>query len=139
MCSGPVNTITELGPITGATGEVPAAEGAFSGGAVNTCLTASGSLTITNFIPLGANVSVKVSPSLLAQRSITHVGPIAHASVCTIAGALGPGGNFPLPRSGAVSRAFDASTATADPVLAISVAILHTLLPDPCRGLLYPP
>ncbi len=93
MCSGPVSTITELGPITGATGEVPAADGATSGAAVNTVLTASGSLTTTSFIPLGANVSVNASPRLLAQRSITQVGASAHASVCTSAGALGPGGS----------------------------------------------
>ena len=30
MCSGPVSTITELGPITGAIGELPAADGASS-------------------------------------------------------------------------------------------------------------
>jgi hypothetical protein len=48
MCSGPVSTITELGPITEAIGEEPAAEGATSGGAVNTLLTALGSLTTTS-------------------------------------------------------------------------------------------
>lgn len=96
MCSAPVSTITELGPITGRTGELPAADGATSGGAVNTVLTASGELTITSFIPLGQNVSVNVSPSRRAQRSITHVGAIAHASVCTSAGARGPGGSAPF-------------------------------------------
>ena len=40
----------------------PAAEGATSGGAVNTALTASGSLIITSLQPLGQKVSVKVSP-----------------------------------------------------------------------------
>jgi hypothetical protein len=93
MCSGPVSTITELGPMIGATGDVPAADGATPGGAVNTVFTASGSETITSLRPLGANVSVNASPSLLAHRSITHVGATAHASVCTIAGALGPGGS----------------------------------------------
>ena len=62
MCSGPVSTITELGPITGAIGEAPAADGATSGGAVNTALTASGSLSITSLRPLGPNVSVNASP-----------------------------------------------------------------------------
>ncbi len=84
---------TELGPITGATGELAAADGAISGGAVNTVLTAAGSLSSTSCIPLGANVSVKASPRRLAQRSITHVGASAHASVCTAAGTRGPGGS----------------------------------------------
>ncbi len=92
MCSGPVSTITELGPITGAIGELPAADGATSGGAVKTVLTASGSLTTTSCIPLGQNVSVNVSPSARAQRSITQVGASAHASVCASAGIRGPGG-----------------------------------------------
>src|ERR1700686_1173035 len=92
MCSGPVSTITELGPMTGATGEAPAPDGATSGGAVNTSLMASGSLTITSLIPLGANVTVNVLPIRLAQRSISHVGATAHTSVCTTAGARGPGG-----------------------------------------------
>jgi hypothetical protein len=66
MCSAPVSTITELGPITGRTGELPAAEGATCGGAVNTVLTASGPLTTTSCMPLGQNVSVNVSPSRCA-------------------------------------------------------------------------
>ena len=45
MCSGPVNVITECGPMTDAIGELPAPEGAISGGAVKVALTASGSLT----------------------------------------------------------------------------------------------
>jgi hypothetical protein len=49
----------------------------------------------TSFIPLGANVKVKASPSRRAQRSITHVGATAHASVCTTAGDRGPGGSWP--------------------------------------------
>src|ERR1700730_11027059 len=93
MCSGPVSTITELGPITGATGEFPAPDGATSGGAVKTVLTASGSLISTSFIPLGANVSVNASPSRRAQRSITQVGASAQARVCSTAGARGPGGS----------------------------------------------
>src|SRR5271166_6218611 len=93
MCSGPVSTTTELGPITDATGEAPAPEGATSAGAVNTARTASGSLTITSLIPLGANVTVNVLPIRLAQRSISHVGATAHTSVCTIAGARDPGGS----------------------------------------------
>jgi hypothetical protein len=40
MCSGPVSTTTELGPITGATGESAAPDGATSAGAVITSLTA---------------------------------------------------------------------------------------------------
>ena len=60
MCSGPVSTITELGPTIGPSGELPAADGATSGGAVNRSLTASGSLIITSLSPLGANVSVNV-------------------------------------------------------------------------------
>src|SRR5664279_3115586 len=99
MCPGPVSTSTELGPITGRTGELPAADGATSGGAVKTVLTASGPLTITSFIPLGQNVSVNVSPSRCAQRSITHVGASAHASVCTSDGARGPGGRRSLARA----------------------------------------
>ncbi len=46
----------------GAMGEALAAEGATSGGAVNTALTASGSLIITSLRPLGPKVSVKASP-----------------------------------------------------------------------------
>ncbi len=93
MCSAPVSTSTELLPITGAIGEEPAADGATPGGAVNTAFTASGSLNIASFSPLGANVSVNASPSRAAQRSITHVGASAHASVSAIAGTLGPGGS----------------------------------------------
>ena len=95
MCSGPVSTITELGPITGASGEFAAPDGATSGDAVNTVFTASGSLTSTSCIPLGKNVSVKNSPTLRAQRSMNHVGASAHASVCTSAAARGPGGSPP--------------------------------------------
>jgi hypothetical protein len=62
MCSLPVSTITELGPMIGAIGEFPAPDGATSGGAVNSAFTDSGSLTIASFIPLGANVSVNASP-----------------------------------------------------------------------------
>src|SRR5271166_2387216 len=92
MCSGPVSVSTELGPTIGATGEVPAAEGATSAGAVKTLRTASGSLSITSFSPLGANVTVNASPRLLAQRSRNQVGATAHATVCRSAGARGPGG-----------------------------------------------
>ena len=92
-CSGPVSVITELGPMIGAIGEMPAAEGATSGGAVKTVLTASGSLTTTIRRPLGANVSVNASPSRSAQRSSTHGIASAHASVCTTAGIRGPGGS----------------------------------------------
>src|ERR1700691_1152979 len=101
MCSGPVSTITELGPMIGAIGELPAPDGATSGGAVNNVLTASGSLTITSFIPLVANVSVNASPMRLAHWSITHVGATAHASVCNTAEARGPGGR----RTGAAGPA----------------------------------
>src|ERR1700730_3338993 len=111
MCSGPVSTITELGPITGATGESPAPDGATSGGAVKTALTASGSLRSTSFIPLGENVSVNASPSLRAQPSITHVGAIAQASVCRNAGALGPGGRQSRPAP--VGAGADAALAVA--------------------------
>src|SRR5271154_5175754 len=93
MCSGPVSTSTELWPTTGATGDIAAAEGATSGGAVNTVLTACGSLNITSFSPLGANVSVNASPSVRAQRSIIQVGASAHTSVCATAGIRGPGGS----------------------------------------------
>src|ERR1700676_1043800 len=110
MCSGPVSTITELAPMTGATGEAPAPDGAASGGAVNTSLTASGSLTITSLIPLGANVTVNVLPIRFAQRSISQVGATAHTSVCTTAGARGPGGK-PLG-----TRPSDTLTAPSPPV-----------------------
>ena len=62
--------------MTGATGEAAAPPTApRSGGAVNTLLTASGSLIITSFMPLGANVTVKVSPSASGRtRSINQVG-----------------------------------------------------------------
>src|SRR5438105_1803260 len=110
MCSGPVSTITECGPITGATGELPAPDGATSGGAVNTVFTASGSPTTTICIPLGKNVSVKHSPTRFAQRSMNHVGASAHASVCTIAGARGPGGS--LRSLGAPSRAGSVTAAS---------------------------
>src|SRR6516162_1551873 len=92
MCSGPVSTITECGPMTDATGELAAADGATSAGAVNTAFTASGSLTSTSFSPLGAKVMVKVPPSRSAQLSIIQVGASAQASVCTNAGARGPRG-----------------------------------------------
>src|ERR1700746_567892 len=92
MCSGPVSTITECDPITGATGEFAAPDGATSGGAVNTVFTDAGSLTITSCIPLGKNVSVNHSPMPRAQRSISQVGASAQASVCTSAGIRGPGG-----------------------------------------------
>ena len=78
--------------MTGRTGELPAAEGATPGGAVNSVLTACGSLISTSCMPLGVNVSVNASPSACAQRSISHVGATAHASVCTKAGTRGPGG-----------------------------------------------
>src|ERR1700686_2656389 len=119
MCSAPVSTITELGPITGATGEFPAPDGATSGGAVNTVLTASGSLISTNFIPLGENVSVNASPNRRAHASITHVGASAHASVCSTAGALGPGGSTGACAAARVSTAsgsgFTAAGALATP------------------------
>ena len=109
MCSGPVSTITECGPITGATGEFAAPDGATSGDAVNAVFTASGSLTSTSCIPLGKNVSVNHSPSVRAHRSINHVGAIAQASVCTNGGMRGPGGSpRPLPRAGALSAPEDA-------------------------------
>ncbi len=76
---------------------MPAAEGAISGGAVKSVLTASGSLIITSSRPLGENVSVNVSPSRPAQRSISASARAAQASVCTTAGILGPGGS---PRGG---------------------------------------
>ncbi len=100
MCSGPVSVSTELWPTTGATGEVPAPDGATSGGAVNTVLTASGSLSITSFSPLGANVNVNASPSRSAQRSISHVGASAHTNVCATAGILGPRGRPSAPNWG---------------------------------------
>ena len=62
MCSGPVSVSTELGPITAAIGELPAAEGATSGGAVNTCLTSSAPLTTTIRRPLGKKRIVNISP-----------------------------------------------------------------------------
>ena len=93
MCSGPVSVITELGPRIEAIGVSPAAEGATSGGAVRTVLTAAGSLTITSWRPLGANVTVNASPRSRKQRSISTVGATAQISVCTTGGILGPGGN----------------------------------------------
>src|ERR1700677_2549882 len=93
MCSGPVSTITELGPMIEAIGELPTPEGTVSGGAVNTVFTASGSLITTSCMPLGANVSVNASPSRFEHWSIPHVGATAQAAVCTIAGTLGPGGS----------------------------------------------
>src|SRR5207244_1733550 len=102
----------------GATGEFAAPDGATSGGAVNTVFTASGSLTITSCMPLGKNVSVKNSPSVRAQRSINHVGASAHASVCAIGGAFGPGGSRAPPRpSGTVCEreASDGASAPAAP------------------------
>ena len=108
MCSAPVSTITELGPMTGRIGEFPAADGATSGGAVKTVLTASGPLTMTSFMPLGQKVSVKDSPRRSAQLSMTHVGATAQASVCSSDGARGPGGRprrAPTERAGAAGAA----------------------------------
>ncbi len=93
MCSAPVSTSTERSPMIGRIGELPVADGATPGGAVNSALTASGSLISTIFMPLGVNVNVNASPIRRAQLSITHVGASAHASVCKNAGARGPGGN----------------------------------------------
>ena len=42
MCSGPVSTTTELGPITGATGEAPAPDGATSAGLLGVWLNRTG-------------------------------------------------------------------------------------------------
>ena len=60
---------------------------------MNTVFTASGSLISTSFSPLGENVSVNASPSRRLHPSISHVGASAHASVCSTAGARGPGGS----------------------------------------------
>ena len=49
MCRGPVSISTELGPTTGATGEYRRGRGSHFAGAVNTVLTAAGSLIITSF------------------------------------------------------------------------------------------
>ena len=93
MCSAPVSVITELGPMIGAIGDSPAAEGATSGGAVNTVFTASGSLTTTIRRPLGANVIVNASPYAAAHRSSAHGIASAHTSVCATAGIRGPAGS----------------------------------------------
>jgi hypothetical protein len=85
---------------------------------VNTVFTASGSLNITNFSPLGANVSVNVSPSRLAQRSITHVGASAHASVCRIAGTRGPGGSRCPPRTEGTVPSWNGRVGTTGAVVA---------------------
>ena len=95
--------------MTDATGELPAPDGATSGGAVNTVLTASGSLTSTIFIPLGKKVSVKVSPTRRAQWSMYQVGATAQASVCAIAGSLGPGGSEVSPRDVTPARPLGAA------------------------------
>ena len=79
--------------MTGRIGELPVPDGAISGAAVNSALTSCGSLISTSFIPLGENVSVNASPRRRAQRSMTHVGATAQASVCRKAGARGPGGS----------------------------------------------
>ncbi len=99
MCSAPVSVITERGPSTEAIGVSPAAEGATSGGAVSSVLTAAGSLSITRRRPLGENVSVNASPWRLAQRSISTVGASAQMRVCATGPIRGPGGS----RSGAGS------------------------------------
>src|SRR5207248_6603368 len=52
-CSGPVSTITEWRPMTDATGELPAPEGATSGGAVNTVLDRLGVADEHHFHPAG--------------------------------------------------------------------------------------
>jgi hypothetical protein len=69
MCSAPVSTITELLPSTPAIGELPAADGATSAGAVKTVFTASGSLTMRNVRVLEPipNVTLNVSPKRSAQ------------------------------------------------------------------------
>ena len=93
MCSGPVRISTELSPITPLTGELPAAEGASSAGAVKIVLTSSGALSSTSCMRLGQKVIVNASPICRAQRSIIHVGATAQISVCAKAGRRGPGGS----------------------------------------------
>jgi hypothetical protein len=63
-------------------------------------------------------VSVNASPSRAAQRSITQVGASAHASVCTTAGARGPGGGPDRAAPGVRSRAA-AELETLDGAVAI--------------------
>jgi len=92
MCSAPISVSTELGPITGAIGDIPAADGAVSGDAVKTCFTAAAPLTITTRRPLGKNFKVNISPYRLPQRSVIQDCDTVHANVCTNAGHLGPGG-----------------------------------------------
>jgi hypothetical protein len=65
---------------------------------------------------------VNASPSCLAQRAITHVGASAHASVCTSAGARGPGGSFVAAGSGRAST----STGVAE-VLGAVLAMTRTV------------
>src|ERR1700722_17218023 len=77
----------------GAIGDRPAADGATSGGAVNTVCPASGSPTPTIRRPLGANVIVNASPYAAAQRSSAHGIASAHTSVCATAGIRGPAGS----------------------------------------------
>ncbi len=93
MCSGPISVITELGPMIEAIGEAPAAEGATSGGAVKTALTASGSLTITSLRPLGKNVSVKLSPRRRTHWSITQPGASDQITVKANGDRRGPRGS----------------------------------------------
>ena len=78
MCSGPVSTSTELGPMTGATGEHAGGRRRHVRRRREHRLDRLRVADHRSCSPLGQKVSVKASPSVRAQRSIIQVGASAH-------------------------------------------------------------